>query len=188
MWCIKYKQFLNGKQFFQFFLLSNHCIFSANKCKEYSSLQLFVSVLKSIKIIFHKNLLFQEWRYGKMHFTHLNWYPEQNTLITTAFFLYTLWVEKALYFCQHYTSHASKIAHFRHVCALDGTQVQGRKETDSDNWQLNKSKGQHLTSLTSSERLPISHKCLFKKKIFACFLSFVYISTRLLELSFSKCW
>lgn len=128
MWCIKYEQFLNGKLFFQFFLLSKHCIFSANKCKEYNSLKFFMSVPKGVKIIFHKNLLFQEHWYGKMHLTLLNWHLEQNTWITIAFLLYALWVEKSLYFYQHYTSHASKTAHFRHVCALDGTQVEGRKE------------------------------------------------------------
>lgn len=77
---------------------------------------------------------------------HLNMQLEQNTLITTAYFLYALWLKK-LYFCQHYTSHANRIAYFRQVCALGGTQVEGRNETDSDNWQLNYSKGQHLTSL-----------------------------------------
>lgn len=51
----------------------------------------------------------------------------------------------------------------RHACTIDGLQVEGEKETESDNWQHNKSKGQDLTSLTSTESL-ISHKSLFKNK------------------------
>lgn len=68
------------------------------------------------------------------------------------------WVEKPLYFCL--SCKQNLILQTRY--ALDGTQVEGRKETDSDNWQLNKSKGQHLTSLTSIGSLPISHQYLKK--------------------------
>lgn len=34
---------------------------------------------------------------------------------------------------------------FRHVCVIDVMQVEAGKETESDNWQHNKPKGQHLT-------------------------------------------
>lgn len=53
----------------------------------------------------------------------------------------------------------------QHVCAANGRQAEGEKKKQSDNWQYNKSKGQHLTRLTSVKNLPISHKtflvCLF---------------------------
>lgn len=43
---------------------------------------------------FTKNLLFQEYQHRKLQFMHLNMQLEQNTLITTAYFLYALWLKK----------------------------------------------------------------------------------------------
>lgn len=42
--------------------------------------------------------------------------------------------------------------------------MEGEKETESDYWQHNKSKGQHLTSLTTIESL--FHTSIYLKKTF----------------------